>query len=275
MRNFVITGSGGNLGKCLVPMLGEIGKIIPVHRDDLTPYKFKRLLKEIPQDSYLIHLAWPVSQPDYLSSKENIKILNISKEIMKLSVEYKNLRIVGIGSILELGAVRDAYDNSKPAPASIYAECKAELAAHLRNLNSENSIWLRVAYQVSGLDPDHKLFPHLLKNCNTTVHIKNLDSKLDFIHRLDVARAIKIIIEADEKITTDSLVVGCGRTITISEILREMNVQSVLEQSNTPPQFLLTHPQILHKLGWEPKFKDIEKLISIIRQEFFAKTQIR
>jgi nucleoside-diphosphate-sugar epimerase len=229
---------------------------------------FKKKIESVPDQTLLIHLAWPVATANYLDNVENIKMLQKSINLFNIAIETKDLRIIGAGSVLELGNVNHAYDESLPSPQNCYAESKAKLWSHLTEISKSKSKWIRIGYQVSGVDPQHKLFPALISNKNSEFHLTGINSQIDFIHREDVAEAFLTVIKNFEIFDVQSPVVGCGRTIEIAEIAQKLSVKVKKSSVDSPGKYLLTHPESLKKFNWKPQYDTLEKLLAIISKEY-------
>ncbi len=268
MKYFLVTGANGRLGTSLIPKLNKIGHVIKIHRNEMDTTSFKKKIESVPDQTLLIHLAWPVATANYLDNVENIKMLQKSINLFNIAIETKDLRIIGAGSVLELGNVNHAYDESLPSPQNCYAESKAKLWSHLTEISKSKSKWIRIGYQVSGVDPQHKLFPALISNKNSEFHLTGINSQIDFIHREDVAEAFLTVIKNFEIFDVQSPVVGCGRTIEIAEIAQKLSVKVKKSSVDSPGKYLLTHPESLKKFNWKPQYDTLEKLLAIISKEY-------
>ena len=268
MKYFLVTGADGRLGKSLIPKLNRIGQVIRINRHEMDTASIKKKIKSVPDQTMLIHLAWPVATANYLDNKENLKMLQDSINLFNIAIETKDLRIIGAGSVLELGNVNDAYDESIPSPQNCYADSKAKLWSHLNEISNGKSKWIRIGYQVSGVDPKHKLFPALISNKNLEFQLTGINDKIDFIHREDVAEAFITVIKNFEIFDVKSPVVGCGRTIDIAEIARKLSVRIKKSSLNSPGKHLITHPVSLRKFNWQPQYDTLDKLLTIISNEY-------
>ena len=271
MKNLLISGSTGLVGRTLIPLLQSEFRVHEIARENLN-VKFLKAFSEKSEGKYnFLHLAWPVSSPDYLNSKENTRFLNQSKVLMQFLINDRNCDFIfGIGSILEHGALGKVFDDSPVNPLSLYAQTKCELADFLRDNAIEKSRWLRIGYQVSAFDPPTKLVPTLLENTTSTIPLREPNKKLDLIHRHDVASAIFYYCKAPNRITGFSSLITTGRSLPLYKFANEF-LNHKLVKSNETNLAQYTYPMSLKSLGWMPKYVEVNDLAMIIKLEANSK----
>ena len=267
LKNLLISGSKGLVGRTLIPHLYSDFRVHEIDRENLN-VKFLKAFSEKAEGKYhFIHLAWPVSSPDYLNSKENTRFLNQSKVLMQFLINDHNCDLIfGIGSILEHGDLENVFDDSPVNPLSLYAQAKCELADFLRDYGIEKSRWLRIGYQVSAFDPPTKLVPTLLVNANSTIPLREPNKELDLIHRYDVASAILHFSKAPNSIAGFSSLITTGRSLPLYKFANEF-LQDKIVKSNETNFAQYTHPINLKSMGWMPKYVEVDDLAKVIKLE--------
>jgi nucleoside-diphosphate-sugar epimerase len=264
--NYLLTGATGRLGRQLLPLLQDKGEVFVLQRQDLDPKKVRAFLKKLQGNIYFIHLAWPVAQKNYLQSEDNLEMLRVSSEIFSY-VSDLPLKILCAGTVLEAGDIETVTDSVAPNPQSLYAECKAKLRERLLLNFPASHIWARVSYQVSALDPSHKLIPHLIRNRGNKIHLKNGSRNLDFIHVSDVARAFNHILDKFESFPQEA-VVGVGRTINVRSLGSYFGQIEVETQLSSKEFNSVTAPHALYRTGWKPTYSSETELVRVLLQEY-------
>jgi dTDP-4-dehydrorhamnose reductase len=265
--NLVISGSGGLIGRTIKESLGSKFKIIEVHRNEFNVNSMEEISKKVIGEYIFLHLAWPVSNPDYLNSERNLTFFQQSRDLMAfLGNDNKCELILGVGTILEHGSIHHVRDDSPTNPQSLYAEAKVELSNFLLQNFPEKSKWIRIGYQISALDPKHKLIPSLLSKTSNYESVKTPYKILDFIHRFDVANGILNILESYSTVEEFCILVSTGRGIPIYELANEF----LNEPIKHPVKFEFsqsTDPRILKSTGWSAQYLTSSDLAKVIREE--------
>jgi nucleoside-diphosphate-sugar epimerase len=260
----ILTGATGNLGRNLIKELSNEYEIIslslrtPDFLQNLT--RIASSLADRIHEAILIHAAWPVSGIDYRNHQDNKIILEKSKQLINAFADVSDGRIFGIGSIAEVGRQTMVFDDTPPNPECMYSECKSELQEWTSE-KAPNSKWLRVSYQFSAFDPRHKLFPTLLYE-NMPL-LRNPDVKYDYIHVSDVARGIRIAINAD---LPPKMLISNGRSYSSREIATSLGIGHTLrlDGGNFEQK---TFPSFLKELHWNPSFSDVKSFRDALNSE--------
>ena len=272
MKNLVVTGTSGNLGKSIIKLKESNFKIIPLTIKNIRKNDFKKLFNLVPSDFELLHLGWPVANIDYKDSKDNSVAAQNTILLFEMALLSGVSHIYGIGTVLENAQSSEIFEDSVDSPTNLYAEQKIRIRKWLQTNAAGNSSWMRIGYQISAFDPKHKLIPTLLSNQNQKLQLKDADSRFDFIHRDDVASGIWNLIKREKIGKFQNAIVSCGRSLSAREIATELNVEIFGE-----PSVLFTehkfHPTTLLENGWIPKFMTAgqiaEKLLVELRQDSF------
>lgn len=264
----ILTGYHGNLGRNLRRELSDSCEIVPLSLRESTYIEtLNRIASCFPSlstSAKLVHTAWPVSNPQYRSSNENLQMLDISKDLIDKFVGLFGGEVIGIGSILEVGISQDVHDYSPANPSCKYSESKAELAEWILAQRIPGK-WLRVGYQFSKFDPRHKLIPALLNSQLSS--LQSPDDRLDFIHVSDVARAIKIILDAK---TPDCFLVSTGRSISSQEIAVALG-QNLPRNSGKIAYVQNTHPKVLQREGFIAKYLNPTNFYEALNSEVYER----
>jgi nucleoside-diphosphate-sugar epimerase len=265
--NLVISGARGLVGKTIKESARSNFRIIEMNRNEFNIDSMQEVSKKIQGKYAFLHLAWPVSNPDYLNSEANLSFLRQSKDLMAFLGNDNNCDLIlGVGTILEHGSVRYVKDNTPTDPESLYAEAKVKLSEFLLQNFPEKSKWIRIGYQISALDPEYKLVPSLLSNKSIHNPVKTPYKILDFIHRFDVGSGILSILKNHLTIEEFYILVSTGRGIPIYELANEF-----LDEPIRKPKKIefsqSTDPQILKSIGWSAQYLSVSDVASVIRKE--------
>ncbi len=152
------------------------------------------------------------------------------------------------------------FDDTPSNPECLYSECKSELQEWVLN-KTQNSTWLRVGYQFSAFDPQHKLFPMLLNE--KTPNLRNPNRKYDFIHVSDVARAIQRVLKVD---LPRKILISNGRSYSSTEIARALGIRHTIS-ANEDAFEQKTFPIFLKSLPWEPIYSEVSSFRNALNSE--------
>jgi len=212
MKNLLITGSNGFLGKSLLPKLincysvSVIVKKIPEKKNSKVRYivadlfneeKIEKILK-LRRFNYLIHLAWDAKPKFFWSSKNNFKFLHASKNL------YNNFCINGgkyailIGSAAECNLKSNIIkesENEKVLFKSRYEISKYLLMKNVQKISDIFNIkyaWLRIFWTYGPNQPRGKLISDFEYSINKKRNfvIKNKSDSVNLMHVEDIAEAI-------------------------------------------------------------------------------------
>ncbi|MDA2989066.1 MAG: NAD(P)-dependent oxidoreductase [Actinomycetota bacterium] len=187
----LLTGASGFVGQHLLgDLLGRGADVRAVVRDSShRPIKLSHQRLEIVETSnlfeesseglkrlvsdcdVLVHAAWAVDPPEYLSSIANVECLTGSLRLAEAFVACGGRRFVGIGTCFE-------YDlSSGPVtvdcnlrPATLYGACKASLYLTLDKLfevTSREFLWCRLFYLTGPGEHPQRLIPYLHRQLST------------------------------------------------------------------------------------------------------------
>jgi UDP-glucose 4-epimerase len=211
----LITGSEGHLGRHVVRLLcdANIGDVVCVHRNsfpspskgvisvfaDLTQYGHVNELKKY-QPDIVIHLAANIpltSDDDYASKNNRLIDDNIFSLISKLDTFYIYISSL---SVYE-GCAIPWIESLKVDPKTAYAKSKYDSEKQI--LNSDNkSVILRLSSPYSAINHTcQSVLYHFAREAimDRTLFVNGNGARSqDFVHGIDVARAILSIINCWE-----------------------------------------------------------------------------
>jgi nucleoside-diphosphate-sugar epimerase len=264
VKRIFITGATGILGSQIVSVMSKINsfEIIALSRfeiengDELlnTLTRFEKF-----SDVNLLHCAWPVANPDYRKSVENYKF-NLTSQLLvnRFKSVFPNSKIFAIGSYLECGSISQILDGTKPNPQCKYSEQKNDFKEWLEKHYPGHTGWFRLGNMVSGLDPKWKLVGSALQAENE-FYLRSPNSRLDYIHRLDAARAVCHLIQILE--TPNQAVIGTGRSLENLQLVKNLiPYKNIVCNPNATSQVIEIFPKILFDSGWKPNFTSAHSL---------------
>ena len=157
MRKMLITGASGNIGMPIVRELYEkVNYEIYVVTSGRKDVEFPKgvnvvtanllvrdqsitLIEEIEPD-VMLHLAWKVSEPDYLTSKSNLLWLEDSLFILRKFIESGGKYFAFAGSCAEYGHFNGHSENDNTVNVSLYGQCKNSFHKTALNLCGSSGV---------------------------------------------------------------------------------------------------------------------------------------
>lgn len=224
MKKILLTGASGFIGRNLIKYLDnyEITAIVnnnfitkkenlKIIKLDLNDYLSIKNLMEIKKPEILIHLAWITDNKTYLKSEENIKWLDISKNLVDLFVNNDGKHLIISGSCAE-----DYLNNT------LYAKSKSELREYcFSNYKNIDISWLKIFFPYGGDEKKEKLIPSIIKSAikNKDFFVNNPENIIDYIHIEDLNEVIYKIVK--EK-NTGIIEIGTGKGYKLIDIANEI-----------------------------------------------------
>ena len=273
MITYLVIGAGGTLGTALCRELKFLGNIVKIGRENFKEDYFENLMNGLIGDVIVVNLAWPISKPNFRTSDENSEFLRECISVFSKLQRY-DLKIIGIGSILEAGLTPIVSDEIVPNPLDLYAESKHKLHEYLRKFFPGRHKWVRIANQISAFDAPFKLAPLLLSSKNSLITLTGPKNELDLIHVQDVVSALMRIISNFEKFPAE-VVIGAGRSIAIQEFSELFNSKNILFLPNSKAILSKSDPMALRESGWAPKYTSGIDLFNCLQLELQLESEYR
>ena len=157
MRKMLITGASGSIGMPIVRELySKANYEIYVTTTGRKEVEFPegvnvvtanllirdqsiRLIEDI-QPEVMIHLAWKVSEPGYMTSKSNLLWLEDSLFILRKFIELGGKYFAFAGSCSEYGQFRGHTENDDARNMSLYGQCKNSFHKTAQSLCSNSGV---------------------------------------------------------------------------------------------------------------------------------------
>jgi nucleoside-diphosphate-sugar epimerase len=145
----------------------------------------------------IVHSAWGVNEVNYRESEFNLKWQASTLKLYTLAAEHNVGHFIALGTFSETG--QDIF-SGESRDRSVYAETKRQTLSNLIELESQLKLpvsWLRVNYPYGFWDKRNRLISVLIEKSisKEEFHLKSPDLKLDFTHSLDIANAVRVVIE--------------------------------------------------------------------------------
>jgi nucleoside-diphosphate-sugar epimerase len=200
----LLTGSTGFLGRNIKFLLERFGHEIICPRssallpnwDMLDLSSIEEIFSEHSPD-VIVHSAWGVNEVNYRESEFNLKWQASTLKLYTLAAEHNVGHFIALGTFSETG--QDIF-SGESRDRSVYAETKRQTLSNLIELESQLKLpvsWLRVNYPYGFWDKRNRLISVLIEKSisKEEFHLKSPDLKLDFTHSLDIANAVRVVIE--------------------------------------------------------------------------------
>jgi nucleoside-diphosphate-sugar epimerase len=242
----LLTGSTGFLGRNIKFLLERFGHEIICPRssallpnwDMLDLSSIEEIFSEHSPD-VIVHSAWGVNEENYRESEFNLKWQAATLKLYTLAAEHNVGHFIALGTFSETG--QDIF-SGESRDRSVYAETKRQTLSNLIELESQLKLpvsWLRVNYPYGFWDKRNRLISVLIEKSisKEEFHLKSPDLKLDFTHSLDIANAVRVVIEKKIRGTLEvksdeshslSEVQGKIRTLLLNEMTHGNDIDALM-----------------------------------------------
>jgi dTDP-6-deoxy-L-talose 4-dehydrogenase (NAD+) len=229
-----------------------------------TPGAAKALLAAH-RPTHLLHLAWYAEPGNYLGSRENLRSLSATTDLVATAVDAGCRRIVAAGSCLEYAASDAPHRESDPAgPESLYAACKhaAHVVCEPLTDGSSALLWARIFYLHGPGEDPRRLMPMVATQLRhgEPVDLSGGEQVRDYLHVADVADALATLACSDAvgvanvcsgmPTSLRTLLGAIGEHLGRPELLRFGR----LPYRDGERMCIAGDPGTLRALGWRPRF---------------------
>lgn len=226
MKNIVISGSSGFIGKYLASVLNDTKyHVIEIDYDkgyDLTSYE---CLNKIPEFDFIIHLASRSFVPEsfanpYLFYHDNyIMTLNVLEAArrMKAKVVFFSSYLYGSPVYLPIDELHPLSPHNPYSQTKLISEKQCE--GYHRDFGLDIVVFRPFNIYGKGQNPAFLLPSIIQQSKNGLVRLNDPRPKRDFIHVLDVIQAIKTVIELKPQ-GYNVFNIGYGKSHSIDEVTK-------------------------------------------------------
>jgi nucleoside-diphosphate-sugar epimerase len=263
MKTVLVTGTGGFIGQYVTAELKNRGYTVLLFKEDIFKTDLDAYINRLHPD-YLIHLAW-VTGEGYLDSPKNLQFMQKSIELYQAFYQNGGERAVFVGTEQEYARTGEIFTEASPiAPASLYAECKADLGKILvkaSKLYSYGFVWGRIFFVYGAGEKPKRLMPSIITGLADGQEVTCSHDGLvrDYLYVKDLAGAICHCLFSNY---TGTVNLAGGRDTTIGEIAEiirsKVGKGSVtfrsLEACKDQPPYLRGDLSLLNSLGWTHRY---------------------
>ena len=173
----------------------------------------------------IIHAAWFVTPPLYLSSLENLACLEGSLALAQGAIDAEVDHLIGIGTCFEYAFAAAPLDVSAPLqPTTLYASTKTALYLVLQTLLAEPRTgfsWARLFYLYGEGEAAGRLVPYLRQRL-ALGEVADLSAGTQVRDFLDVARAADMIADLVSSRQLGAINVCSGSSTTIRHLAEKV-----------------------------------------------------
>lgn len=214
-----------------------------------------------------LHLAWYAEPGRYLTSPENIRLLQASLRLASCLAGLGCRRFIGGGTCFEYDThLGYLSENSPTRPRTLYAASKVALHLVLAQIGEAAGMqmaWLRFFYLYGPFEDERRLVPYVILSLlrDRPVEIVSGDHVRDYLHVEDVAAAVLAVAGSD---LTGAVNIGSGRPVTVGEVAtligalagRPERVSLGTAPGSGPPEmrFICADNERLRQAGWSPRY---------------------
>lgn len=188
---------------------------------DLFTAEHGELKKMLSGVDVVIHAAWSVSSPDYLTSVDNFECLYGSIRLGQAFTELGGRRFIGIGTCFEYDLTHGEISSATPLkPTTTYGICKAALFHSLSLIFAANStefLWCRLFYLYGVGERPSRLVPYIRDRISAGQPAL-LGSGKQVRDYLDVQVAANLIVEESLGIARGEKNICSGAPISVREL---------------------------------------------------------
>ena len=254
--------------------LWRINDIVPVLRlvrCDLLAFGELDVHLERIQPDLCIHLAWYAVPGKYLTSLENLSLLNASLRLAARLAGLGCKRFIGIGTCIEYDTSLGYLSEESPTkPCNLYAASKLALQIvlnQLANITGMEVAWPRIFYLYGPFEDERRLVPSVICSLlrNQVVKVTKGEQIRDFLHVEDVAAAIWAVARSE---LSGPVNIGSGKPVTVRDIVTkigtildrpELITLGALPYNASDPMFICANNRRLtENTSWVPRY-DLEQ----------------
>ena len=292
----LVVGSGGFIGSSVSKVLGAKHQVIKASRypsdkvddtyiDLLDESTIRQVLLDVKPEA-IINCAGIVSNSE--EAEQNlIFTTNLLKEVVASKLEIK--RIIILGSAAEYGLVDEkdlpVKETAKLNATSAYGMSKVTETTFALDFAQKHSLPVviaRVFNPIGNEMPPRQLIPGILSQIEEIrdgtrhdLEVSRLDSKRDYIHVLDLARAICLLVEGSPEEQVYNI--GSGTCTSNNELIQliidnsNLANRPIIKETSVEPEppvaIQADIGRISAEFGWTTKYTIAEAIKEIVHAE--------
>jgi nucleoside-diphosphate-sugar epimerase len=221
MATVLVTGASGFIGRACLPLLDDAGyEVVAVARtvpawaaagsiwreaDLLQPGTATTLIASV-QPTHVLHLAWNATPGQFWTSRDNVRWVQASLDLLEACVGRGVGRIVAAGTMAEYGTKGGTCDETATpcVPDTLYGVCKDALRRIWLDGAERAGVsaaWGRIFHPYGPHEHPAKLVPSVIRAllAGETVATTDGRQQRDFLHVADVAAAFVALMGSDLK----------------------------------------------------------------------------
>lgn len=281
MARVLVTGATGFIGRHVLAALEARGweihaaTIDPVplapgvvqwHSADLlVPGEAARVVAAA-QPSHLLHLAWYAVPGQYWTSRENLRWVRATLDLVEAFADSGGQRVLGMGSCAEYDWQEGhcVEDETRMAPATLYGACKHAAGLMTQALAAQAGIsaaWARLFFLFGPHEHPDRLVSSVVRalvsgqvaECSDGAQVR------DFLYVKDVASALVAVLESD---ATGAVNVASGRPLSVKDLVERIGelagrpdlLRLGARPRDTVPRLTAANNRLTRQVGWTPRY---------------------
>lgn len=292
MKRVIVTGATGFIGRhALAPLVdrgfdvhavstrahsGDASAVTWHQADLLNSADAVRLIEKV-RPTHLLHFAWFAVPGQFWTSRENLRWVQASIELLQAFEQAGGSRFVGAGSCAEYGASDTDCDEQHTVlePSTLYGTCKHTFHVALERLAETrlSVAWGRIFHLYGPGEHPDRLVPSVIGAllegrpalCTAGTQVR------DFLHVQDVAGAFVYLLDSP---ACGAVNIASGVPASVADIVTRIGSYLGRESlvrlgaralpAHDPPRLTANVTRLRSEVGWTPSFTLDRGLISTI-----------
>jgi nucleoside-diphosphate-sugar epimerase len=303
----LVTGSGGKIGRELLPKLKQAGLFVVSLSSEIQPYSDETILVDwdsptpvaIPEVDFVVHLAGQTSAYKSRANRSHdamVNLLNILNVLEGVAIHRNLPKFVHIGSLTEYGNNLSNQDKASHEIFDTFYECNKKITwLYINQYRNESLIGkcisLKLANVYGGKESTSRndrgfidrVIGHALEGKPITIYGDG-EFIRDYIRVEDVVSAIIATLNNLDSLKYSEYQIGTGIGITISKavehiVSRALNYtgkRSLICKESFPldaysieRRNAISFPQdFISETGWRPRWEPFDGLEELVKKKF-------
>jgi nucleoside-diphosphate-sugar epimerase len=276
----LVTGATGFVGRFVLECLRTSGaevhacarragarELAQWHEADLLTAGEPRALIDAVRPTHLLHLAWYSEPGTFWTSRENLRWLSATMELLEAFADAGGERFVGTGTCAEYdwgGSGICDEGSTMLRPATLYGATKLAAYDVLRTFAEAVHLswaWARLFFMFGPNEPRQKLIASVITSLlrGEVAKCTSGEQRRDFLHVSDVGSALAALLMAE---VDGAVNIGSGQPVAVRDVVTRiaallgardrLAVGAVMSARPEAPLVVSDSKRLNEEVGWQP-----------------------